>query len=281
MNCPATASSEPVSHDEYHDRPEISRSQLSDFAQSRRLYQMRYVTKSTPPWSRQSEAVCLRDGTNIHTAVLMPHLFDDLVRVVPDRVLTSNGQARGNRYNDWLDDQREECPDVIAVKRQQLDELQAIADAVHTETGNMLANTKAIVEQPIFWTESGLQFRAMPDWLIQLPDESFMAIDLKSCRDATEDGFRRACLNHRYWLQDAHYSVGVEYEHCFEVSRFLFVAVEKEPPYLCRAYELDPVTRADARQRREELITDLNECYASDDWSDPGEGTVTSLSLIL
>lgn len=232
-----------------------------------------YVTRSIPT-SSKAEPVCLRDGTRIHTAVLQPHRFDELVRVVPERVLTSNGQARGHRYEDWLDDQP---GDVIAVKQKQLDELHAIANAVHEETRNLLHNVHAVVEKPMFWTEAGRQFRSMPDWLCQKDDGTFLAIDLKSARDATERGFRRAVMSHRYWLQDAHYSVGVEFEHCYEVSEFWFVAVEKQPPYLCRAYELAPMVRAEARQKRAELIEQLNACYASGDWSDEGEGTVTTL----
>lgn len=274
-----------TSQADYHDRPEISRSMLSDFIESRRLYQMRYVTRDTPPWSRPSEQVFV-DGTNIHTAILQPWLFDQIVRVIPSQVLTSNGQARGHRYDDWLDDEQAEAREagirsIVPVKESKLDQLRRIADAVHEATNGILNCPQAIVEQPIFWSEGGQKWRAMPDWLQRRPDGSFRMIDLKSCRDASPQGFRRACLKHRYWLQDAHYSLGVEYEHCQTVSEFLFIAVEKEPPYLCRVYEIDPADRVAASAKRDEAIRQLNECYESGDWSDEGEGVIGRLELHL
>lgn len=274
-----------TSQADYHDRPEISRSMLSDFIESRRLYQMRYVTRDTPTWSRPSEQVFV-DGTNIHTAILQPWLFDRIVRVVPANVLTANGQARGNRYDDWLDDEQAAARsagirDIVPVTQRKRDQLQRIADAVHTATHGLLDCWQAIVEQPIFWSEAGHTWRAMPDWLRQRHDQTFQMIDLKSCRDASPQGFRRACLKHRYWLQDAHYSIGVETALQRHVSEFLFVAVEKEPPYVCRVYRIDALDRLAARARRAEHIEQLTACYASGDWSDDGEGAVHCLKLEL
>lgn len=62
-------------------------------------------------------------------------------------------------------------------------------------------------------------------------DENLI-IDLKFVRDASAHGFSKACVDFGYHIQNALYCdiVGAD--------RFLFIAIEKEYPFLCGIYEL-------------------------------------------
>lgn len=66
------------------------------------------------------------------------------------------------------------------------------------------------------------------------------AYDVKSCQDASPDGFARAVAAFRYHLQAAWYSNGYEHVANESLRAFVFVAVESEAPHACAAYVLEP-----------------------------------------
>lgn len=65
-----------------------------------------------------------------------------------------------------------------------------------------------------------------------------LAIDIKSTRDASPDGFARAAASYRYHIQHAWYNNGHEHLRGTSVGAFLFLAVENEAPYGCALYVL-------------------------------------------
>ena len=85
-------------------------------------------------------------------------------------------------------------------------------------------------------------------------------MDLKTTRDASPDGFGKSIANYRYHVQSAHYRDG------FQAGRFVWVAVEIDPPYAVAVYiDGDEIhARGDG-----ERLSDLRlyaECKASDKW---------------
>lgn len=65
-----------------------------------------------------------------------------------------------------------------------------------------------------------------------LSNDENKIIDLKFVKDATPQGFSKACADFGYHIQNALYC------DLIGANEFLFFAIEKEPPYMCGIYRL-------------------------------------------
>ena len=125
-------------------------------------------------------------------------------------------------------------------------------------------------------SDSGLLCKSRCDVLVDggaLLDESLI-LDVKTCADCRLEPFSWARREYNYHRQDPHYrdgalAVGIRPE------RFVFVAIEKTPPYLHQVYELDPalvdIGREQVRKAKMALVTAL----AFDEWPGLPPGTKT------
>lgn len=88
------------------------------------------------------------------------------------------------------------------------------------------------------WTDARLEIpcRCRFDYL----RADHLAVDLKSTRDASPEGFARAVASYSYHIQEAHYRNGFEHLHTHSVSGFVFFAIENEAPFGCAIYVLQP-----------------------------------------
>ena len=88
--------------------------------------------------------------------------------------------------------------------------------------------------------ESGLLCKSRPDLLVDagaLLDESVI-LDVKTTADCRAFAFSRSRADYGYHRQASHYHEGAD-SVGRPAQRFLFVAIEKTPPYLHQIYELD------------------------------------------
>lgn len=60
--------------------------------------------------------------------------------------------------------------------------------------------------------------------------------DIKTCRDASAEGFGKQVWDEQYGFQAAHYLKVHNLLHEKKRDEFLYFCLEKEPPYLCNAY---------------------------------------------
>jgi exodeoxyribonuclease VIII len=89
--------------------------------------------------------------------------------------------------------------------------------------------------------------------------------DLKTTRDASPRGFGSAIANYGYAIQAAHYIAGCR-SVGHEIENFVFLAVEKEPPYAVGCYVLTPDVLASAETKRLALLDLLATCRATNRW---------------
>ena len=102
----------------------------------------------------------------------------------------------------------------------------------------VLADGKS--EQTVIWADSatGIKCKCRPD---RIPSNGAgVLVDLKTTTDAGEYGFGRSVANYGYARQAAMYLDGINAASGSDFDAFVFVAVEKEPPYRVEVYELDP-----------------------------------------
>lgn len=114
----------------------------------------------------------------------------------------------------------------------------------------------------LFWedADTGLQCRARPDWM-----SGTVIADLKSCIDASPEGFARAVAKFGYdvqaaWYLDGANVLGLQKEH------FFFIAAESEAPYSVAVYELDEASIAVGRSKYRRLLNRYQQCVIEDRW---------------
>lgn len=97
-------------------------------------------------------------------------------------------------------------------------------------------------------------------------------VDLKTTLDASPAGFAKSVAKFRYHVQRAHYSEG------FDIGNFVFVAVEKTPPYLVAVYVLDEQAEIKGQELRDRDIQLYMDCLENDFWPGYSED-IEELSL--
>jgi len=109
-------------------------------------------------------------------------------------------------------------------------------------------------------------------------------VDIKTIASAEYTSFMRSCWNYKYHMQAAWYIDGVKAAGLGECN-FVFIAVEKEPPYAVACYTPDTDMIAVGR---EEYLANMNtylECVENDNWPgigwDYGEGRYEIQSICL
>lgn len=171
-------------------------------------------------------------GTAVHTKVLG---VGGKFITYPDEHLTPSGNVSTKAVTvEWETEQR--AGGKIILTPREADTVAAMAESV-------LANPVArkLFERPghpevsVFDEYLGVKRRGRFDYL---PDEGGIVVDLKTTVDASKAGFARAAARYGYHVQRGHYldilkRLGRE-------ADMLFVAVEKEPPYLVQVHRLSP-----------------------------------------
>jgi hypothetical protein len=119
-------------------------------------------------------------------------------------------------------------------------------------------------EITIAWQDpfTGLRCKTRPDYHVK---KRRMCVDVKSTEDASPDQFARSVVKWTYHVQDALYRAGFAAVD-EPIDHFVFVAVEKKPPYAVAIHALDEdgVRLGFSRARR--AIDGLGECMQSDKW---------------
>lgn len=232
--------------DEYHaDRSAVSKGWLDKIDRSPahlKLYLDGARSEPTP-------AMVL--GSLIHTAVLEPDLLDSEYAVQPK--IDRRTKAGKEEYAAWI----EEHANMTHVTSEQLEQAKAIRDSVlHHRAASVLLRD-GVAEQTVVWHDAGTgeKCKARADWL-----RDSMVVDLKSTTDARPDAFAKAIANFRYDVQAAHYTDG------FERDRFVFIVVEKDPPYGVAVYVADDSVFERGRSLRDRNLDTYSACMAKGHW---------------
>ena len=75
---------------------------------------------------------------------------------------------------------------------------------------------------------TGLQCKCRPDWISA---DGGILVDLKTTEDASPREFQRSIAKWRYHVQAGWYMAGIEAAYGTRPSGFIFIAVEKKPPF--------------------------------------------------
>lgn len=153
---------------------------------------------------------------------------------------------------------------------EQWKQIHAMRDAVmgHPAANALLTRIPGRAEQSIYWHDpiTGVLCRCRPDWW----RDDNLPIDLKTTEDASPEGFARSIAKFRYDVQAAFYLDGIELATGKRPQNFVFIAVEKKPPYAVGVYVLDAETLEIGRGLYREDLDTYAKCAKADTW--PGYG---------
>ena len=271
--CPPPGVYENVPAAEYHAWDAASNSALNRLARSpmHARWELDNPPAPTPAKVR---------GDALHSAVLEPHLFDSRYVVAgtctqglasgarkgqpcgnPGQVLVDGGEWRCGQHRAgvcWDDGRRLLAPDLYG-------DCMAMRDAVwsHPDARALLeASTLREVSLVFDWPGTTIRCKARVD--APLFDRAACG-DLKTTKDASEEGFLRSVEAYGYYRQDAFYRTGAE-ALGLPVTNFYFIAVEPERPNGVAVYDLDESYVADGREEIVSLLNLWERCARSHRW---------------
>lgn len=235
-----------------------------------RASDLKLLKRSPAHWQAAKNAPkkktdALAFGTLFHTAIEHPERFLELYAVEPDVDLrTKIGKQELEEFKDKCKD------DAIIVPYDWADDLVGMLRSCmnHKLLKNLLKD--GVRETSLFVddTETGELLQCRPDFISA---KGFL-VDIKTTRDASQSFFLNEIFSSRfsgspfYGLQAAHYA------HCARMSQvcngdsFIFVAIEKEPPYGIMIYPMDEGCLGPGEQWRSDLTKLYAECRKTQQW---------------
>ena len=241
----------------YHAHPAVSKSHLDLIARSPLHYWARYLDPDRKP---VEPTPAMRLGTALHTHVLELDRWDQEIAVAPacDR-RTKAGKEAYAAFQDA-------AAGKTVISADDAEQVQAMARAVFRHPGAaMLLGLPGKAETTHMWTDAtyGVECKCRPDWLT---DDGSIVVDLKTTKDASPRGFRRSIGDFRYQVQAAWYLHGLEQATGRRPDQFVFICVEKEPPYACAVYAADAEMIERGHQQAMADLGELAACRAADRW---------------
>ena len=256
----------------FTDHSSISQSMLKVFADRRRLYEGYFVTREI---SQAADSNPMRKGTALHTAILEPDRFDGMVVTFPADLLASNGAVSTKEAKAFRAEH--EAAGRVVLKEADAAKVRSMAESVKRVCGEWL-EMPSRKEHSIYWTdeETGLAMKMRLDLLIV--GSTPVIFDLKSTADASPFAFKRICETMNYGIQQQQYIDGVQSVMGI-APRFYFIAIEDSHPFACAIYELDEGSVRRERDYRRKLLGDLRDCIETNNWAEPFEQRINTLSL--
>lgn len=210
-------------------------------------YAMEHPKPSTP---------AMEKGTAVHLAVFEPEVF-------ANQTVVFDGTKRGKEWDAFKDNNRK-C---VILKPDDYDDVISMRDALrkHPRVKEIL-ESKGTGEMGVVWTdeETGLLCKGLVDRFCSCWGYTLVP-DLKSCQDARLSEFSKSIYNYSYHTKAAFYLDGL-----FSVSpitrRFLWIAVESEPPHGIMIYDPSEQMLQSGRRNYKRLLTQYAACLKSGDW---------------
>ena len=242
-----------MSFADYLAHPALGSGAVRQYLQSPAHYRHYLQTRGEPP----TPAMLL--GSAAHCAVLEPREFGArFVRAIDVDRRTKDGKA------EWADFTAQNAARTVLTADQH-DTVLAIADTLQAlPEYRDVTSGGGDVEVSAFWEDGGLQLKGRADWI-----GGGTLIDLKTAADASPAGFARSIARYRYHVQAAMYC------DAFRADRFVFVAIEKVPPFAAGVYTLDDASLEQGRIEYRRALAGIRECSASDHWPSYGASEIS------
>lgn len=202
------------------------------------------------------DSPALSFGRAFDCALLTPDVFK---RHYVERPVFSGKGSKAAKA-EWEAEHAEQDPitfdDLLTINR--------MIDAVraHPLAAQMIRDGQP--QMTLSWKDpgTGLRCKSRLDYYVR---SLAMIVDVKTCDDASEEGFRKAVAKWGYMTQDALYRAAAS-ELNLPITHFVFLAVEKSPPYAVGTYTLDAEAIGIGYSRVRQDIETLAHCVRTNRW---------------
>jgi len=202
------------------------------------------------------DTAAMAKGRAIHCATLEPDEF-------PRRYTVWNGARRGKDWLAFEEGATDAGLEILTLA--EYDDVLATRDAVraHPDAARYLAAGHA--EQTITWVDrdTDLPCKARIDFIT--PGAGGVVVDLKTSRDIGDRSFGKTTHDLLYHMSAAHYIAGMR-AITGEDWRFVFIAVESNPPHDVRVGPLSEDAIYCGEQEAARLLRLVADCTASGEW---------------
>lgn len=247
----------------YHaDTRRIGKSGLDLIAKSPAHYWAKYLD---PNREREEQTAALLFGSAAHMAVFEPDEFPNKFVIAPKLNLRTNaGKAALEEFYEMNKGKSVITTDIY-------DSVMRVNEAVRSVPAAMVLLQSGIAEQRIDWikelvNEDGefieVACKAKPDW----QSHNGFIVDLKTTEDASPAGFAKSVWNYRYHVQAPFYCDAYEYKYGKQPQGFIFIAVEKSPPYAVALYYATEQIMDKGRVTYERDLRTYQRCIESGEW---------------
>ena len=249
----------------YHAHAAVSKSHLDLVAKSPLHYWARYLDVNRVP---QEPTAAMAIGSAVHTHVLELDQWDAQYVVAPAGIdrRTKVGKAEWDVFQTAIGTR-------TVISRDDADLVMKIGRSVLSHpAAAYLLGLPGKAETTHMWVDeaTGLQCKCRPDWLL---DDGSMIVDLKTTtEDANPKEFQRSIAKWRYQVQASWYLDGIEHATGKRPEQFVFIAVEKKPPYACAVYVADQQMIEIGRDTARRDLDKLNLCKAANYWPGYSDG---------
>jgi len=248
-----------ITNEQYHAAKEwISNSGLGLIHQAPAKY---YEAHLNPKRKPRKESKVFDFGSAMHSMTLEENLFHEQFIVPPN----FSGEVSQYRKQQFAKANK----DKTFVTTDTLEHIQGMREAIyaHPAAAKLLSFGEA--EKSYTWVDplTGMKCKIRPDWW----NPNVRAIiDVKSTVDASDKGFARSAFKFRYHVQSPFYFDGMR-ANGKDPKVFIFIAVEKEPPYLVNVVMYESNEMEMGRSIYQEDLQTYKTCLETDTW--PGYGT--------
>lgn len=245
---------------EYRRAPGMNKSSLDLIAVSPLHYQtVKYNPKPPTPQ--------MFFGSAFHCLVLEPEEFDKRYVLAPN----INKRTKAGK-EEWERFQADNIGKQIITNNDSGKGIWGVGDwdRLHLMRDSVLNHPFAsiliegIVERSIWWVDP-VTYKLCKSRIDVVNEAHSLNVDLKTTADASYSGFQRSVHSYRYHVQDAFYTDGSNIND-MGMKGFVFVCVEKEPPYAVACYMIEREWRRVGRAIYQRNLETYKRCMENDEW---------------
>lgn len=240
--------------EQYHGIEAMSASGAKKMLRSPMHYKLMRDQPSEP-------TAAMQFGTAVHAGVLEPETFANVVAVLPEvNRRTTIGKAAIAEFTRLN-------PGRILLDAEEYARVRACIAAVWAHPGAAKLLDGGERELSLMWHDARYYVPCKARY------DAFNhggIIDLKTCQDASPEGFRKAIADFLYDVQAAFYVSAAEHVMNESPRFFCFIAVETEPPFAVKAYSIGAASILAGQHRCAIALERYAEALASGEF--PGYG---------
>ena len=241
----------------YLSAPGMQHSHLQHFAKSAAHFREAVDHPEKPTFA-------LIFGELVHTAVFEPHKLQGCYYIKPETYENKKGEIKpwnGNatECKDW----KYAHSDRPIIGKEDFDALIGIRKSVLEHPAARRCMEKGSAELSMFaWDpETKVLLKSRPDWTA-----GGVLVNLKTTEDASLEGFARSIAKFHYDSAAAFHLDVFQLVKPKEKDAYVFIVVEKSPPYVVGVYNLDQASIQIGREKYRRWLRDYVEAMESDQW---------------